>query len=159
MQNGRAMAGIAVKFVMQNYSQNSNNYFEGMLGETANIRCNGIPYFQIFVILDKLPYYKRDKSISRWESVTAHNLEKYITLSSDNAQRYMHTPNKTLIYVIHIPDPAIPVATLEEYRSYYKSVDFDIALSNIDSSKFGQAVIVNDYASFADKVYHTIKSL
>jgi hypothetical protein len=52
------VAGIAVKFVMQNYSQNSNNYFENMLGETANIRTANCPYFQIFIILDKLPYYK-----------------------------------------------------------------------------------------------------
>ena len=44
------IAGIGVKFVMQNYSQNSNNYFENMLGETANIRSKNIPYFQIFVI-------------------------------------------------------------------------------------------------------------
>lgn len=159
MRDEHAVAGIAVKFVMQNYSQNSNNYFEGMLGETANIRCNGIPYFQIFVILDKLPHYKRDKSISHWESVTNHNLEKYIALSSDDTQRYMHTPNKTLIYVIHIPEPATPVATLEEYRDYYKSIDLDIALGDIDASKFGQSVIVNDYALFADKVYHTIESL
>ena len=46
------IAGIAIKFVMQNYSQNSNNYFENMLGETANIRCNNHPYFQIFIILN-----------------------------------------------------------------------------------------------------------
>ena len=46
----KIIAGIGVKFVMQNYSQNSNNYFENMLGETANIRSNKIPYFQIFII-------------------------------------------------------------------------------------------------------------
>ena len=28
-----------------------------MLGETANIRTNSIPYFQIFIIFDKVPYY------------------------------------------------------------------------------------------------------
>ena len=56
----KAVAGLAVKFVMQNYSQNSNNYFENMLGETANIRANKCPYFQIFIILDRLPYYKKD---------------------------------------------------------------------------------------------------
>lgn len=46
----KVVAGIAVKFVMQNYSQNSNNNFENMLGETANIRCAACPYFQIFII-------------------------------------------------------------------------------------------------------------
>ena len=47
LKNCNPIAGIGVKFVMQNYSQNSNNYFENMLGETANIRCANIPYFQI----------------------------------------------------------------------------------------------------------------
>ena len=55
----QTVAGVGVKFVMQNYSQNSNNYFENMLGETANIRCSNIPYFQIFIIPEKLPYYKK----------------------------------------------------------------------------------------------------
>ena len=48
-ENGKPIAGIAVKYVMSNYSQNSNNYFENMLGETANIRCTKIPYFQILI--------------------------------------------------------------------------------------------------------------
>ena len=57
-KENKPIAGYAVKFVMRNYSQNSNNYFENMLGETANIRMNSIPYFQIFIIFDKVPYYK-----------------------------------------------------------------------------------------------------
>ena len=43
------VAGLGVKFIMSNYSQNSNNYFESMLGETANIRTNNILYFQIII--------------------------------------------------------------------------------------------------------------
>lgn len=62
---GKDVGGIAIKFVMQNYSQNSNNYFENMLGETANIRCNSIPYFQVFIILDKLPYYNKQKKTQK----------------------------------------------------------------------------------------------
>lgn len=31
-EDSEPIAGIAVKFVMSNYSQNSNNYFENMLG-------------------------------------------------------------------------------------------------------------------------------
>ena len=91
---------------MQNYSQNSNNYFENMLGETANIRAAKCPYFQIFIILDKLPYYKKDttKSIQKWETFTEHNASKYVTLSKDNIDVFFHTPNKTLIYVVHMPD-------------------------------------------------------
>lgn len=37
------VAVINVKMVMSNYSQNKNNYFESMLGETANLRSAGGP--------------------------------------------------------------------------------------------------------------------
>ena len=52
-RNGIPIAGIAVKFVMQNYKQNSVNYFENMLGETANVRCAGIPDIQLRLIRDR----------------------------------------------------------------------------------------------------------
>lgn len=152
------VAGLAVKFVMQNYSQNSNNYFENMLGETANIRANGYPYFQIFIILDRLPYYKKDKSISRWESFTAHNIEKYVALSQDNIDVYAHTPNKTLVYVVHIPDND-NLGTLSEYVEYYKGLNVEIEKTNIEYPSFGSSVIFNNYKAFMDKVYHTILSV
>lgn len=55
-KDGDDLAGIGVKFVMNNYSQNSNNYFENMLGETANIRTNNKDYFQILILPDEMPY-------------------------------------------------------------------------------------------------------
>ncbi len=154
----RIVGGIAVKFVMQNYFQNSNNYFENMLGETANIRCNGYPYFQIFIILDKLPYYKKDKTLSKWEEFSDHNVCKYVTLSNDDTTKYYHTPNKTLIYVIHIPNNE-KLGSVQEYMNYYKQLDFKIELSNHRYEHFGSAVILNDYEKFSDKVYHTILAL
>ncbi len=154
----RIVGGIAVKFVMQNYFQNSNNYFENMLGETANIRCNGYPYFQIFIILDKLPYYKKDKTLSKWEEFSDHNVCKYVTLSNDDTTKYYHTPNKTLVYVIHIPDNE-KLGSVQEYMDYYKQLDFKIELSNHRYEHFGSAVILNDYEKFSDKVYHTILAL
>ena len=157
-QNKKTIAGIAVKFVMQNYSQNSNNYFENMLGETANIRCNRHPYFQIFIILDKLPYYNKDKEIKRWETFTSHNVSKYVNLSNDNVEFSLHTPNKTLIYVVHIPDNE-SLLTKDEYMSFYKSIEYDMEISSCKYEAFGDAVIINDYEQFMNKVYHTILSL
>lgn len=154
----KAIAGIAVKFVMQNYSQNSNNYFENMLGETANIRANKCPYFQIFIILDKLPYYKRNKSIQKWETFTEHNAEKYVVLSKDNEDYFFHTPNKTLIYVVHIPDNE-QLHSEEAYMDYYKNLDFDITASKDRFIHMESAVVLNDYESFIGKVYHTIMAL
>jgi hypothetical protein len=153
------IAGIGVKFVMQNYSQNSNNYFENMLGETANIRARNCPYFQVFIILDVLPYYKKDtnKTIQKWESFTKHNVSKYIILSKDNVEVFYHTPNKTLIYVIHIPDNS-KLSKQEEYMDYYRDLDFSVLVSEDSFDGMQSAVILNDYESFIDKVYHTILS-
>ena len=155
----KPVAGLAVKFVMQNYSQNSNNYFENMLGETANIRANNCPYFQIFIILDRLPYYKKDtiKSIQKWESFTEHNAEKYVILSKDNVDVFFHTPNKTLIYVVHIPDN-LNLSCQSEYMEYYRNLDFTVKVSKDSFDSMQSAVIINDYESFINKVYHTILS-
>ncbi len=157
-RGGKMMCGVAVKFIMQNYSQNSNNYFENMLGETANIRSGKCPYFQIFIILDKLPYYKRDKTIMRWESFSDHNVDKYRTLSQDDTSSFMHSPNKTLVCVIHIPDGE-NINSLEEYRSFYRGKQFEITYSTHEYGQFSDAVILNDYGQFIEKVYHTVKSL
>jgi len=154
-KNGKAVAGIAVKFIMQNYSQNSNNYFENMLGETANIRANNHPYFQVFIILDKLPYYKKNKTIQKWETFTEHNIEKYIALSKDNIDLFFHTPNKTLIYVVHIPDN-ISLRTQDDYMDFYNAQDFVITVSQEKYDAMESAIIMNDYETFIEKVYHTI---
>ena len=159
-ENKKPIAGMAVKYVMSNYSQNSNNYFENMLGETANIRCAKIPYFQIFAIPDKIPYFDKDGSISKWEKISAHNLDKYIKLSDDNIDFYFHTPNKTLVFIIHIQDQnaAAKISNKQEYEEYYLQNEFDMAVSEL-KFEFGSAIVYNDYDKFIDKVVHAIKSL
>ena len=159
----KAVAGIAVKFVMQNYSQNSNNYFENMLGETANIRTASCPYFQIFIILDKLPYYKQSGELSKWEEFTDHNISKYCKLSFDDIDRYYHTPNKTLIYVVHtLPElPNTNIDTKQKYLDFYRTNTPYMTLSTHKYSEIKKdgTIILNDYTKFMDKVYHTIKAL
>lgn len=157
-KDNKAVAGIAVKFVMQNYSQNSNNYFENMLGETANIRSNKCPYFQLFIILDQLPYYNQAKDITRWETFTAHNVEKYVVLSHDDVEVFFHTPNKTLVYVVHLPEHS-GLSNREEYISFYKAKKENLQLSPTFQQNFGSSVILNDYELFAQKVYHTIMAM
>lgn len=154
----KPLCGIGVKFAMQNYSQNSNNYFENMLGETANIRCNKYPYFQVFIILDRLPYYNKRKVITKWEHFTGHNVRKYIALSEDNTDLFLHTPNKTLVYVVHVPDVE-GISNLDDYRACYTGLDFQMELANLQYGDFGNTVILNDYELFREKVYHTILSL
>ena len=160
LNNCNPIAGIGVKFVMQNYSQNSNNYFENMLGETANIRCANIPYFQIFIIPDKLPYYKNDGTIQKWEEITTHNSAKYVTLSKDDIQTSVHTPTKTLLFVVHLPEIEKEVHDKKEYVCYYEGQEnFQVCESPAEYGDFSSAVIHNDYVDFADKVVHYIQFL
>lgn len=156
-RGSKSIAGIGVKFVMQNYSQNSNNYFENMLGETANIRCANIPYFQIFIIPDTLPYYNKQGLLQKWEEFTNHNAIKYLTLSEDNIQTSIHTPTMTLLFVVHLPEIKIPIADKYDYVNYYESqTDFMVKESSEQYGEFSSAVVYNDYEDFIDKVVHYI---
>ena len=157
-KHSKPVAGVAVKFVMQNYSQNSVNYFENMLGETANIRSNGYPYFQIFIILDQIPYYKKEGVFEHWEIFTPHNIAKYAVLSTDNVDDFRHTPNKTLVFVAHVTDCG-NIRSKAEYLNFYRTHNYDMTISRNHYSIPGSAVILNDYETFMDKVYHTIMAL
>lgn len=159
LRQGVPVGGIAVKFVMQNYSQNSNNYFENMLGETANIRAARCPYFQLLAIPDVLPYYDKGGTVKHWETITDNNLHKYCVLDTDNPDVFYHSPNKTLIYVIHLPDVGV-IRNKDEYRCKYAQylaahpAGGYVTTKNV--ARFVNSVIHNDYMSFADKVYHTV---
>lgn len=164
VKTNNPVAGIGVKFVMQNYSQNSNNYFENMLGETANIRTANCPYFQIFIILDKLPYYQNSGTLKKWEEFTDHNMSKYCKLSADNTDVFLHTPNKTLICVAHI-GPKIPneTSTKKEYLTFFRDrlglLTIDYSTHRYNGLTENGTIIMNDYEMFIEKVYHTIKAI
>ena len=160
LQNGNVFAGIGVKFVMQNYSQNSNNYFENMLGETANIRSNNIPYFQIFVIPEKMPYYKSNGQWDKWEEFSLHNSKKYIILSQDNIDNFLHTPTKTLLYVVKLPEINIAIKTKGEYYNFYRNYqNLKIEKSSREYGTFSNSLIHNDYANYMKKISNYIKSI
>lgn len=157
---GKTAGGYAVKFVMQNYSQNSVNYFENMLGETANIRSNGFPYFQIFITFDKVPHYKKNGVFQKFDIISANNLKKYIKLSEDNTDIYNHTPDKTLISVIKLKDiePDFHIRSAADYRIYYKSVIGSENLMRYHEieDNFADNIILNNYKDFIERSCHII---
>jgi hypothetical protein len=156
-KNEKPVAGIAVKFVMSNYSQNSNNYFENMLGETANIRCAKIPYFQILIVPSEMPYYNKDGDITKVEIFTAHNAEKYLKLSQDNPATFLHTPDKTLLIVITLPK--LNIEKINGRGKYEKAyANAKVNLSKSIKNDFDTSVMLNDYDTFMKKIAHRIKS-
>lgn len=159
-KDGEFLAGIALKFIMSNYSQNSVNYFENMLGETANIRCSGKPYFQIIITPTIVPYFKNGGMISKYDTITEHNIEKYIKLSNDNTSTYMHTPNKTLIYLVDFSKrPTDSVKNKEELIKFYdENTDMEFSESK-QKHDFGENFVYNNYEEYIKKVNYYIKSI
>lgn len=158
---GQPIAGYAVKFVMRNYSQNSNNYFENMLGETANLRANSVPYFQIFIIFDKVPHYSGGK-LASYDTISVNNLEKYLKLSDDNPNIYFHTPDITLLILLSLKEQKSNIVFYNEndYNNYYLSIINDkdlIKYSNKIKDTFGNSIVLNNYNNFIDRSCHTIK--
>ena len=100
-----------------------------------------------------------DKTISKWETFSDHNISKYTVLSKDNIDLYLHTPNKTLIYVVHLPEPTEPISSHDQYMEYYKKHLPSLSLTNHQYNEFGSAVILNDYETFIEKVFHAIKAI
>lgn len=158
-KNGNIIAAIALKFIMQNYSQNSNNYFENMLGETANIRTTGKPYFQIIILPTKVPYYEDGGKLQKIEIIQEHHLNKYIKLSNDNTGVYFHTPNKTLFYFIDFPEIPNNIENRKDYNNYYvENSDFNVC-EGTQKYEFGDLFVYNDYEKFIEKIIHAILSI
>jgi len=86
--NQKPIVTLSFKFVTSNYAQNSNNYFENLLGETANIRRIGVGFVHFLVLRGYTPYYdkasgnKRGK-LKKTEILSEHHIKKYIKLFKD----------------------------------------------------------------------------
>ena len=134
-----------------------------MLGETVNIRSNNIPYFQIFIIPEKLPYYENDGNIKRWETFDQNYIYKYIILSKDDINTSIHTPTKTLIYVLNFTETETEekirekIKTKQDYIDHYQnSKTLNIIASKTNFGEIGDNVILNNYDYFIKDVIDRI---
>jgi len=160
---GKSIGAIGVKFVISNYMQNANNYFENMLGETANIRTANIPYFQVFIMFDKMPYFESKGKFRRWEHIDEKtHLKKYIKLSEDNIDLYYHTPILTLLTILSNPLSDNEVENREGYKDLLRrklnDPSFEIKYSDkFNQNIFKENVILNNYDLFLSKVVCYLK--
>lgn len=159
-KNGRAVGALAVKFVESNYCQNSNNYFEDMLGETVNIRSAGMDYFQVLVLPRRTPYYERDtKRISKIEDISAGYLEKYINISKEDADSCKYVPNRMLIFMIEPKIEWKTGLTREELaKDQMKNGKPKFRMTN-ERYDFGKAIIFNDYPRFIKEVCDQLRKV
>ena len=90
-QHKKPIFCLGIKFVTSNYKQNANNYFESMMGETANIQALGrLPYAQLIILRHETPYYKKNDSTnpSKIEIVKDKDILKYLNLVFDSVQAH-----------------------------------------------------------------------
>lgn len=176
MKDEKPVAGIGVKFIMSNYRQNSNNYFENMLRETANIRTNNILYFQIVVCFVRSPYFykeeNKEKIIKNFEKVNLTHLEKYQILSQDDTLVYLHSPIKILLTLVDFANIDCEklfklgkLKTVDELIRVVKEKGAELKFSEVEDEKqvldskvfFEKALIFNDYQGFIKKCSQLIE--
>ena len=105
LKDNKPISALGFKFVTSNYKQNSNNYFENMLGETANIRRNDLLYGQILIFKEQVPYFSADeKMFTKIEKINESNLKKYFKLGVDDAQNLYHKPDIMFISFVRTGD-------------------------------------------------------
>ena len=96
---------LGIKFVTSNYKQNANNYFENMMGETANIQAIGdLPYAQLLILRHETPYYLKNETEipSKIEIINDKDIAKYLKLIFDAPQA--HRPDYLGIQLIDIDE-------------------------------------------------------
>ena len=138
-QDKKPIFCLGLKFVTSNYKQNANNYFESMMGETANIQRQNIPYAQVIVLRYKTPYYKKvldkqkDKTPSKIEVINQKDLSKYVSLVFDTPQA--HRPFAIGILLIEINEETHEVKKIEPRdildRDFAKVLDTKVSVSNL----------------------------
>ena len=76
-RDGQELGVVSIKFVISNYWQNSVNYLEQQLGETANLRRKNIVYGNLFCVTNPISYNRRSGKIARYEHLREHDIQRY----------------------------------------------------------------------------------
>ena len=99
-RDGQELGVVDVKFVISNYWQNSINYIEQQIGETANLRRRNIVYGNLFCVTNPIPYKNRDGEITRLETIREHDIQRYVRLRADH--EHIHAPDEMAIGIVDI---------------------------------------------------------
>jgi len=97
-ENDQPILAVSFRFVVSNYFQNANNYFENLIGEIANIKSNGIYFGHILVLRSKTPYYDENGKLKKVEDLDQEHLEKYLNLMYDD--EYPYNPDILSIFIV-----------------------------------------------------------
>ena len=163
--NDRPISGIGFKFITTNYKQNSNNYFENMLGETANIRRKDFIYGQVLVFKHMMPYYSSDeKTFTKIEHINAENIRKYLKLKYDDGAPLYHRPDIMFISFIETGDESEFKKIVDSYSAgspikinkleFHKALVEKVNVSFIAPAQTKKSDFDNEMIDFLNKISH-----
>lgn len=142
----KIIATVSFKFVTSNYQQNANNYFENLMGETANIRRKNIGFAHFLVLRGHTPYYSKNKGNLRGkekkiEVISEKHLQKYIKLFND--MDFPHKPDLMGICLLDF-----------DQNKKAKLINLD----DFDFSDETKRLLKNDFSlnKFLDKFIHLV---
>lgn len=149
-KNGKAISSISFKFVTSNYKQNANNYFENLMGETANLRRNNLGYAHFIVFRGHTPYYDKNSgnkrgALKKTEIINEKDLSKYVKLSKD-----LDFPHKPQVIGISLVDG---VKDISDCTMKYSD------LNKYDFAEETKSLLLNEFSidTFIDKFIHLTK--
>jgi len=141
---------LGIKFVTSNYKQNANNYFESMMGETANIQALGeLPYAHLIILRHETPYYKKNdgEKPSKIEVINDKDIQKYLNLLYDGRQA--HRPEYIGIQVINLDKITGKISLTDVEKSFSENI------ANFLKEKLTLSNFFNEIAQY--KNYYLLK--
>lgn len=137
VRNNTPVMCVGVKFITSNYKQNANNYFESILGETANIQTvENVPYAHMLIFRRNTPYYDISGSVKRIETLSDDDMRKYIRLMFDF--NYLHRPFGLGISIVDIENKAVQES---DYYSIFSAQVADVLTNTLSNKKLFQDII------------------
>ncbi len=125
----QALGVISIKFVISNYWQNSVNYFEQQIGETANLRRRNIVYGNLFCVTNPIPYKNRAGEITRRETIRDHDIQRYSRLRADH--EHIHAPDEMAIGIVSLDTDQDAITDITDPAALDISDDSRRALGNV----------------------------
>lgn len=120
---------IGVKFITSNFKQNANNYFESMVGETANIQTkDNIPYAHLIIFRRETPYFDNAGNIKKVEVISDKDMTKYIKLMFDS--NHFHKPFGIGICLVEEIDGLMDESNYHDHFSENVAKILNTTLSN-----------------------------
>ena len=97
----RTLVGIvSCKFVNTSYINNSNNYFESLIGEVVNLNPNNIVFGNFFCLKVPRPQLNKNGSISKADQIRDNDIKKYSKLIKNHRRK--HAPDCQAVVVVKL---------------------------------------------------------